>query len=231
MTMTTFKAISFDLDDTLWEVTPVIVRAEKILNQWLADNHPGFAQYYSVKKLREMRMKMFKDEPHWLSDLTEARKESLRRAAVQMGYPVEFVEPAFKAFHIARNEVVFYDDAMPVLEQLVGNYHLASLSNGNARLEMVGLSHIFTVELSASFDMLAKPSPNMFYQACDAFGIQTDELLHVGDSPQSDVLGGQQAGVRTAWLNRDGAAQWPDDLPPPDFELATLHQLLDILEC
>ena len=227
---TQFKAISFDLDDTLWSVVPVIINAEKILNQWLAVHHPVFAQNYAVKTLREMRMKMFKEEPHWTADLTEARKESLRRAAVLMDYPTDFVEPAFKAFHVARNQVTFYDDAMPVLDQLAGNYHLASLSNGNASIDMVGLSHIFSVEVTATFDMPMKPNPDMFHQACETFDIHPTELLHVGDSPESDVVGGQRAGVKTAWLNRGSALQWPDDLPPPDYELTTLHQLIDILE-
>ena len=34
------KAITFDLDDTLWPILPVIIEAEKITKRWLIKNYP-----------------------------------------------------------------------------------------------------------------------------------------------------------------------------------------------
>ncbi|HBA35449.1 MAG TPA: hypothetical protein DCZ12_15085 [Gammaproteobacteria bacterium] len=76
--------------------------------------------------------------------------------------------------------------------------------------------------------MPMKPNPDMFHYTCEVFEIAPLQLLHVGDSPKSDVLGAQRAGVKTVWLNRR-EEEWPDDLAPPDFELTSLNGLLDIL--
>ena len=35
------KSVSFDLDDTLWPLLPVILKAEKDTNKWLIENYPG----------------------------------------------------------------------------------------------------------------------------------------------------------------------------------------------
>ena len=37
------RAITLDLDDTLWPIWPTIARAEGALQQWLADNAPATA--------------------------------------------------------------------------------------------------------------------------------------------------------------------------------------------
>ncbi len=37
----TLQLITFDLDDTLWDTAPVIVSAEAILREWLAEHAPN----------------------------------------------------------------------------------------------------------------------------------------------------------------------------------------------
>ena len=45
--ITKVKAISLDLDDTLWPVWPTIERAEKALHQWLVEYAPMAAALFS----------------------------------------------------------------------------------------------------------------------------------------------------------------------------------------
>ena len=54
-----------------------------------------------------------------------------------------------------------------------------------------------------------------------------DELLHVGDSLESDIAGANTAGVKSAWLNRNNAVNNTSYIP--DFEIASLRNLLEIL--
>ncbi len=42
------------------------------------------------------------------------------------------------------------------------------------------------------------------------------------------MLGAKNAGMRVAWVNRDGATL-PQGVPPPDHEIASLSDLLDLL--
>jgi putative hydrolase of the HAD superfamily len=60
--------------------------------------------------------------------------------------------------------------------------------------------------------------------------VPAQQILHVGDDPSMDVAGARDAGLRTAWLNRDGA-RWPDDMgEPPELDLRDMTALADWLE-
>ena len=48
------KAITFDLDDTLWDVWPVVIRAEQLLHDWLAERYPGIPEQFTPLDLREL---------------------------------------------------------------------------------------------------------------------------------------------------------------------------------
>lgn len=58
-------------------------------------------------------------------------------------------------------------------------------------------------------------------------GCSTEQLVHVGDSLETDVLGAKNAGVPSVWLNRDGVENRTDVIP--DFEIQTLAELAPIL--
>ena len=75
------KAISFDLDDTLWPVWPAIERAEATLLQWLADHAPATAaRYPTTLALRTLRGQLEAERPDLLHDLSALRRESIRLA-------------------------------------------------------------------------------------------------------------------------------------------------------
>ncbi len=48
------KAITFDLDDTLWEVWPVVERAEQLLHDWLAARYPRIPEQFTPLELRDL---------------------------------------------------------------------------------------------------------------------------------------------------------------------------------
>jgi putative hydrolase of the HAD superfamily len=48
-----------------------------------------------------------------------------------------------------------------------------------------------------------KPSPSFFYAIEDALHISADQMVMVGDSIKSDILGAVQAGWKTIWYNPD----------------------------
>ena len=49
-----------------------------------------------------------------------------------------------------------------------------------------------------------KPDPRLFEIALREAGCEPHELLHVGDSPESDVAGALNADVEPVLLDRDG---------------------------
>jgi len=61
-------------------------------------------------------------------------------------------------------------------------------------------------------------------------GVAPGEILHVGDDPVLDVAGAREAGLRTAWINRERVA-WPEALgAAPELDLADMTALADWLE-
>ena len=227
------RAISFDLDDTLWPIWPVIERAEKALLDWLSEHAPMTAALFaSPTALREIREHMhaviLKTKPEIAHDLSAIRKESIRLALYRAGDNPLLADQAFAAFFAERNRVEFYDDAMPAIRALAQRYPLISLSNGNAQLDQVGLQHYFKAALSATGFGIAKPDVRIFHEAARLAGVQPHEVLHVGDDAALDVLGALDAGMQTVWLNRQDKL-WPHDHVSPTLEIVSLTELTALL--
>jgi HAD superfamily hydrolase (TIGR01549 family) len=133
----------------------------------------------------------------------------------------------FAVFFAARNAVELFEDVRPTLERLARRYPLASLSNGNADLRLIGLDDLFVFSLNAIEVGSAKPEPLMFETACRRLGMRPAEIVHVGDDPDHDVRGGRDAGFRTVWVNRTGQ-EWPGGARA-DAEIDALAELEAVL--
>lgn len=64
----------------------------------------------------------------------------------------------------------------------------------------------------------------MFTRALEALGLAAHEVLHVGDSLTAHVAGAHAAGMRAAWINRQGQVV-PHDVPIA-YEFINLGDLL-----
>jgi FMN hydrolase / 5-amino-6-(5-phospho-D-ribitylamino)uracil phosphatase len=227
------RAISFDLDDTLWPIWPVIERAEKALVDWLSVHAPMTAALFSSPSaLREIREYMhdvvIKNKPEIAHDLSAIRKESIRLALYRAKDNPLLAEAAFDAFFAERNRVEYYDDAIPCVSSLALSYPLVSLSNGNAQLSLVGLDRFFVAQINAKTQGVAKPDQRIFQATADAAGVQMHEVLHVGDDIALDVVGAIEAGMQAVWLNRQSKI-WPHKHVQPTLEIASLAELTALL--
>jgi len=54
-----------------------------------------------------------------------------------------------------------------------------------------------------------------------------EEIIHIGDSLLSDVLGAQRAGIANVWLNRKASSGL--EVVQPENEIKTLTELLDLM--
>jgi 2-haloalkanoic acid dehalogenase type II len=73
-----------------------------------------------------------------------------------------------------------------------------------------------------------KPEPRIFQRACAALSVPAGQAVMVGDTPETDIQGAHQAGLRAVWLNRDHR-EWPGNLVRPDAVIGELGQLLRVL--
>ena len=228
------RAITLDLDDTIWPIAPVILRAENALGAWLREHAPQTAERFPLEAMRALRDEVAAEHPHLSHDFTRQRLISLERMLQAAGDDLALVQPAFDAFFAARCEVEHYDDSLDALDRLAAHVPLAALSNGNADLARIGLMHVFRFQLGAREHGAAKPAASIFHAACERLGVAPEEVLHVGDDIEMDVVGAQRAGLRSCWINRadsDGRCRdWPSGQPRPDLEFPTLSALADWLE-
>jgi putative hydrolase of the HAD superfamily len=219
------QAITFDLDDTLWDNRPVLMAAEQTVHAWLAAHYPRIDEHYTIESLRQMRADLIQRDPMLVHNMTELRKTSLRLAADAVGYDHGLVEPAFQVFIEARHRIRLFDDVIPTLKRLrQAGYRLGSMTNGNADIHRLEIGELFDFSLSAESVGRGKPHPEMFEAACRHAAVAPAQLAHIGDDPATDLIGGRDAGIRVIWMNR--LHQPPLAGLTPDAEV---HSLLDLL--
>lgn len=224
------RAICFDLDNTLWDVWPVILRAEQLMYEFLAERYPKIVAALTVEAMRQAREETAARYPQMKHDFTFLRKQTLREHAEEFGYAEEMVEEAFEVFIRARNEVDLYDDVLPGLERLRRRYRLFTASNGNADLTQIGLHHFFERTVAAREIGALKPDPLIFRKAIEGTDLAMHEVLYVGDDPELDVVGARAAGMQSAWIDRAGNVSWPTHLEPPALTVRTVLELSMRLE-
>jgi len=222
------RALCFDLDNTLWDVWPVIRRAEQAMYDFLTQRYPRVVAALTVEQMRAAREQTAAAYPQMRHDFTFLRMQTLRDHARDFGYAASMAEEAFEAFIQARNEVVLYDDVLPALAQLRVRYRLFTASNGNADLGKIGLAHYFERSVAARHVGALKPDPAIFHKVIEDTDLALGDVAYVGDDPELDIEGARRAGMQAVWVNRDDA-EWPVHLEPPAFEVRTLDELQAIL--
>lgn len=224
------RAVSFDLDNTLWPIEPVIVNAERQLWAWLSEHHPRVTEQHDILSMREHRQHTALNFPELGHDIAGLRRRSLECLLTEFGYADSLeeasqrAEAGWRVFYDARHQIEWYDDAHPVLRRLGGHYRLAATSNGNADLELLGIADHFSAVLSAGQVGYAKPESGIWHALCDSLKLSPEQILHIGDSVPEDVLGALEHGLPAVWLNRNGD-DWPD-AHPTAASIVSLHQLL-----
>jgi len=225
------KLITFDLDNTLWDVEPALIRAEQAQYLWLREHRPRATRNYSPAQVRDYRIEHYHQHPHLAHQISEIRIQALKAMLLECDYDEEMAvagaEAAFQTFLSIRHQVQPYEQALPVLQQLAENYVLGALTNGNADIFKLEIGDYFDFSFSAEEVDASKPLPDMFHAALRETGASSHETVHVGDNPRHDVLGAQQVGMHTVWMN-SGDWRWPGG-EPADEQITSLAELPDAI--
>lgn len=222
------KAITLDLDDTLWPIWPTIDRAELHLQEWLQARAPRTSALFALPHARvALRDQVQLDFPRHHHDLSFMRREMIRLGLQQSGEAQDLAEAAFDVFFAARQQVSLFDDAVPALALLSAHCPVLALSNGNADVHMVGIGQYFCGSVSAREVGVGKPDLRIFHAAAQALQLEVGQILHVGDDESLDVLGASAAGMQTAWVNRSDKL-WSLQ-GQPDATVASMLELCDLL--
>jgi FMN hydrolase / 5-amino-6-(5-phospho-D-ribitylamino)uracil phosphatase len=198
------QALSFDLDDTLYNNKPVIAAAEQAMLQALL-NHAPVTTKTDSDFWWQQRLKLAKVTPDIRHDLGRWRllaiDAGLQNLGLSLSEAAEIAQLAYDAFMQARTRITVQPEIKALLQQLAKHYQLIAITNGNACIDKMGIGALFEFSLQAGPDGRMKPYPDMYLKAAQQLKLAPAQILHIGDSHRADVMGALSAGYQTAWLD------------------------------
>jgi putative hydrolase of the HAD superfamily len=226
------KALTFDLDDTLYDNYPAIKRAEQCLAEAMRQRFPRAAKV-SSEQLIQIKRNFILKEPSLAWDMGQLRLKTLRHlVSLDTHDNIEqAAQDLFALFYRERSKVSIHSDTIAVLETLSKQLPLVGITNGNVNAKQAGFDHVFTQIIHANIDNPAKPDSSMFKQAASVLALPSYSILHVGDSLINDVYGAYCAGFNSAWyaINRTMNMNKEKVSVLPNFQLSNLNELLLLL--
>jgi putative hydrolase of the HAD superfamily len=222
------EALSFDLDDTLYENGSVIQRAE----DWLADqlkntivetahlNHYHWLRY---------KQRVLRERPELGHDVSACRLAWLELALHECGSKNAKARSCelLDGFIAVRSDLQVPPESFALLDRLAARYPLIAITNGNVDTTRIGLAPYFTQVLKPIDGVRCKPHADLFKQAQLVLDVAPDAIAHIGDHPVTDVAGALACGYRAIWLNRAGRDRRLRNLP--HVELSSLQELDQLL--
>lgn len=216
-----YKAIFIDIDDTLLEYIPccreAFDAAMRTLTPSLGEREEErlFAVFFDISG------RLFSEAKHGKHTIAEVMELYPAEFIATIGYPESAVEPFKLAFRTAWGKThALVDGAKEVLETLrAEGYRLFAASNSfghlqRSRLEYAGILHYFEdtyISMDIGYD---KPDIRFFQEALRRAALRPNEVLMVGDSMTTDILGAQAAGMDTVFFCRRG-------VPPENIKTIT----------
>ena len=197
------KCITFDLDDTLWEIEPVITRAEIFFQKWLNSNYPMVTEKFNVELLRKLMKQTSLENPDIKHDLTKIRIKAYSHLKDLYNLPHDMPLKAFNYFMVYRNNVTLFDGVEETLSELKKKYLIGTITNGNASLKKIGIEKYFDFEIKASDVGHMKPKSEIFAAALSAANCKPEEMIHIGDSFDKDIMGAKSVNINYIWINHN----------------------------
>jgi putative hydrolase of the HAD superfamily len=219
--MSEINLITFDLDDTFWDIRSTIINAENNSRKWAEDRIGKKIEWGTFEDFMKIRSELVKKDPSLEYDLGMLRKKTIAHHTKKFFKETkdlnEFIEDAYFFFLEERHKVTFYDDVIAVLEELSAEYKLGVLTNGNADVNKLGIGHLFDFSISSMDVKSNKPGRAHFVKAHELSQVDFKNTLHVGDHPVNDIVGARELGINTMWFNLNNLNWEIDESPPIQF--------------
>lgn len=227
------QAITFDLDDTLYDNGPVIRQAEQTLTTFIRAHYP-IAAALGAADWQHIRRTLISETPALASDMGELRLRTLTRALqhdVSGAALSQAAKACFECFYHARSELTLTDEVHRTLAHLARRVPLVGITNGNVDPKRIGIDSYFDTIFHASLSRPMKPARPLFDDAAAHLDQAPARILHVGDNLIKDVHGALNAGYQTAWFACNRPMQLPRERVSslPHVQLDCLSELTQLV--
>lgn len=214
--LTEVKAISFDLDDTLYSNKPVMQAIEIKMIAYFS-KLPLLQKYTTSQKIlfdtqfwSQFRRQAILKKPDLVHDVVQVRLVTYRLGFVSLGLAKDIAQQQAQAaldhFISLRSNFTVPKESEKLLADLSQQYPLIAISNGNVDTKTLGISQYFQDIYHAGWQadgrlLKQKPVTDMFTLACRHLALKPSQILHVGDCGRADIQGALRAGCQAAWLS------------------------------
>jgi len=245
----TFKAISFDLDDTLYSNYPVMMATDEKMLAYFSALLSSKSPHVHLSKNTvfdhqfwwPFRQQALKINPNLIHHVGDLRLVTYSLGLKALGLNDDAAEQAAKNalhyFEQQRSNFVVPLAVHQLLNVLQKKYPLVAISNGNVDTDKIGISKYFQYRFHAGdlvtkltgerTQLRQKPHADMFSIACDKLAIAPAQLIHIGDCGRADIKGAINAGCQTAWVSYYDVGKPLSVLPTIELsDISELHHLL-----
>lgn len=198
------KFVYFDLDNTLLDHTA----AERDAHH---DIYHTFSEFQSVTleewllAYKEINKNLWLQYQKGKVDRYQLQRARFRDSLTKLRIPAERSEEIGAAYmKIYRQYWKWVPGAKEALARVSEKYPVGFITNGfketqQKKIEYLNLNR-FSDKVIISEDVgVMKPHPKVFELATKMASFEPEQILYVGDSYTSDIIGGRNAGWKTAW--------------------------------
>ena len=214
--LTEVKAVSFDLDDTLYSNKPIMQAIEQKMIAYFA-RLPALKKaeinqqsIFDTKFWSQFRRQAILKQPDLAHDVVRVRLVTYHLGFLSLGLVNDVAQQQAQAaldhFISLRSDFTIPKESEELLANLSQKYPLIAISNGNVDTKTLGISQYFQHIYHAGWQtdgrlLKQKPVTDMFMLACSHLALQPSQILHVGDCGRADIEGALRAGCQAAWLS------------------------------
>ena len=228
------KAILFDVDDTLYDLSEPFCKAytelfgqeeEALLQKIFRSSRKYSDEVYNKALAGEITM-----EEMYIYRVQNALLDYKKQITDKKALEFQSIYEKYQ-FQIALSKTM-----SELLLECAKHWTLGVITNGSAKHQWdkvytLGLTRYIPKEhIFVSGDLgFSKPQKEIFTYACERIGAPVEEACFVGDSIYNDIMGSKNAGLKAVWFHRRQADNLSLNGVLPDWEAKSEEELRHVL--
>lgn len=225
------KVILWDIDGTLLNFEKAEEAAIKMCFETLKLGTCSKKMIRDYSKINKKYWEMLERGEMSKSEILVGRfREFFKKNGIDENMASEFNEE----YQVRLGDTICFEpNATTILNSLKGTLRQCAVTNGTKiaqekKLKNSGLDQLFDHIFISEDIGIEKPNKEFFDYVMQVIGFdERSEIMIVGDSLTSDILGGKNAGIITCLYHK--SCYHRDSIIQPDYQIKDLMKVLDIV--